>query len=400
MPSGVPRSLRRCVGDADRFLREAWQCSAHLHRRRGDDDFADLLSFDDVDRILATMSPRPPAFRLVRAGNTLPRASYTRSGTLGGQRLTDLPDIGRVLKLFDEGATIVLQGLHRYWEPVTRFCRELEAFLTQPVQANAYLTPPVATGLNVHHDIHDVFAMQTFGRKHWVTYAPVVDDPVASQRWDPSLGDPGEPVLDVELAPGDCLYVPRGMLHAARTVDTASLHLTLGIRSVTWHDLFTQVVTDAADEVRFRQALPAGYATDPAGFAGTVSARLKELATWIEERDGGKLAARLADRFWASRPPVLDGQLRQLLDLDALDQDSRVSRRDGAVAHLDVRDGRAHLQLGDRRLTLPAELEPVIGRLLSAQGLRVGDLTELDEDSRVVLVRRLIREGLLVAGGE
>lgn len=346
------------------------------------------------------MSPRPPAFRLVRAGDTLPRASYTRSGTLGGQRLNDLPDIGRVFTLFDEGATIVLQGLHRYWEPVTRFCHELEAFLTQPVQANAYLTPPVATGLNVHHDTHDVFAMQTFGRKHWVTYAPVVDHPVPSQRWDPSLGDPGEPVLDVDLEPGDCLYVPRGMLHAARTVDTASLHLTLGVRSVTWHDVFTQVVTDAADEVRFRQALPAGYAADPAGFAGTVSARLKELASWIEERDGGEITGRLADRFWSSRPPVLDGQLRQLLDLDSLDQDSRVSRRDGAVADLDVRDGRARLQLGDRRLTLPAELAPVIGRLLSAQQLRVGDLTELDEGSRLVLVRRLIREGLLVAGGE
>jgi lysine-specific demethylase/histidyl-hydroxylase NO66 len=397
-PATPPASLGRCVGDAERFLADAWTRRPHLHRRDGGDDFGDLLALDHVDRILSTTSPRPPAFRLVRDGQALPRSSYTRQGTLGGQRLTDLPDVGRVFHHFDAGATIVLQGVHRYWEPVARFCRDLEWFLTQPVQANAYLTPPAASGLRVHHDTHDVFALQTHGRKQWVTYDPLVDHPLASQGWSPELGDPGEPTLDVTLRPGDCLYLPRGTLHAARTVDAASLHLTVGIRSVTWQDAFRRVVTQAAEEVSFREALPAGFAHDPDAFAATVAARLKGMAAWVEERDAGELAAEMAGEFWSARPPLLEGQLRQLLELDDLDDDTAVQRRPGAVCQLREVGGRLLVQLGDRRLEMPAELAPVLRRVLERGRLRVGDLADLlDADSRLVLVRRLVREGLLVA---
>ncbi|HEX2027019.1 MAG TPA: cupin domain-containing protein, partial [Nitriliruptorales bacterium] len=310
------------MGDAERFLRDAWTRRPHLHRSGS--DFADLLSLDDVDRILSTLSPRAPAFRLVRQGRPVPREQYTRRGTLGGRTLDDLPDVGRIFALFDDGATIVLQGLHRYWETVTRFCRDLELALTHPVQANAYLTPPVASGLDVHHDTHDVFALQTYGRKQWVTYAPVVDQPLTSQPWSRSLGDPGTPTLDVELLPGDCLYVPRG----ARTVDAASLHLTVGIRSITWHDVVHQLLAATTDELSFREALPAGFADDPDRFAPAVAAKLKELAGWVAERDPAELAAGVVRRFWGGRSPVLDGQLRQLLErVDRIGQDSVLVRR-------------------------------------------------------------------------
>ena len=42
--------------------------------------FEDLLSLDDVDRFLTTTALRTPFFRLVKAGDTIPEASYTRSG--------------------------------------------------------------------------------------------------------------------------------------------------------------------------------------------------------------------------------------------------------------------------------------------------------------------------------
>jgi bifunctional lysine-specific demethylase and histidyl-hydroxylase NO66 len=69
------------------------------------------------------------------------------------------------------------------------------------VQANAYLTPPVAQGLNLHGDPHDVFAVQTHGVKRWVVEPP--DEP----RWE------------LELRPGDVLYLPAGTRHAAQTID-------------------------------------------------------------------------------------------------------------------------------------------------------------------------------------
>ncbi|MBW3561017.1 MAG: cupin domain-containing protein [Actinobacteria bacterium] len=389
-------ALGRCVGDAASFLEDAYSRRPHLHHA-GDGAFDDLLSIDDVDRLLTTTSPRAPAFRLVRDGSVLPRGSYTRGGTLGGQRLRDLPDVGRVLRHVEEGATLVMQGLHRYHEPLSRFCRDLELRLTQPVQANAYLTPPGSAGLDVHHDTHDVFALQTYGRKHWVVHEPAVRDPLSSQRWSSDEHEAGSPLLDVELEPGDALYVPRGTPHAAETLDEPSLHITIGIRATTWHDVLRDVVELAADEVAFREALPVGYAHDPDAFAAEVATRLKQAAAWVESVDAGRVARRAARRFTSSRRPLLDGQLRQVLELDHIGEDTVLERRPGTVARLEREDDRAVLHLGDRTVRFPAALAPVLGRILAADRLTVGDLDELDPHSRSVLARRLVREGLLVA---
>jgi hypothetical protein len=54
------------------------------------------------------------------------------------------------------------------------------------------------------------------------------------------------------------------------------------------------------------------------------------------------------------------------------------------------------LTLGDRFLTLPSACEAAVGRLLAGP-VEIGDLADLlDEASRLVLARRLVREGLLV----
>jgi bifunctional lysine-specific demethylase and histidyl-hydroxylase NO66 len=387
----------RCVGDAQRFLAEYWIQRPHLEERDGTDDFSDLLSLDHVDQILATMSLRYPAFRLVDQGRPLDRTAYTRSGTVGGVRINDLIDVGRVHDLFADGATIVLQGLHRFWPPVTAFCRELEVFLTQPLQANAYITPPVSSGLRVHHDTHDVFALQTHGRKHWVVHEPVIEQPLVTQRWSADEHDPGEAVLDVVLEPGDCLYVPRGTPHAARTLpDAASVHLTVGVRSHTWHDLLRLVLDEAAGEVAFREALPAGFAHDPEGLAPTVADRLKEAAAWLVEVDAATVAERMARRFWEGRIPPRDGQLRELLALDEVGDTTLVAPREGVHPRLRAAGDRLVIDLGDRRVEMPATVEPVVRQLLSADRTEVASLTQLDGESRGVLVRRLIREGVLV----
>ena len=49
----------------------------------------------------------------------------------------------------------------------------------------------------------------------------------------PSSGEPREPpLIQTVLRPGDCLYLPRGFLHAARARGGVSTHLTLGVH--TW----------------------------------------------------------------------------------------------------------------------------------------------------------------------
>ena len=390
-------AIERCVGDAAAFVRDHWATAPLLRRGAGPDGFDDLLSLDGVDRFLST-SPRTPAFRLVKDGQPLPPAAYTKSGRIGSQPLADLADAGKVYDHFHAGATIVLQGLHRYWPPLTAFCRDLELFLTHPVQVNAYLTPPASRGLGVHHDTHDVFVLQVHGRKLWQVWDAAMPFPLPHQRKLPPGAEApaGPPLVDAELAPGDCLYVPRGFRHAARTAETASLHLTVGISTRNWNEVLREVVELATEEAWFREGLPVGFADDPAALASSLAERVAELRRFLDKVDLDRVAMRAARRFWAGRAPQLRGQLRQLLALDELDDATVVRRRPGVVCRLAVRGDRLTVLLGDRDLAMPARLEPAMRRLLAAGSFAVADLAELlDAPSRLVLVRRLVREGLL-----
>ena len=404
-------SLARCVGDVGDFLDHHW-ARAPLHRQAADGAaFNDLFSLDDVDHLVASTSPRLPTFRLVRDGKPLDTARYTRTSRLGGRPVPGVGDPRRVFEEFAAGATIVLQGLQRTWEPLTRFCRDLELELTHPAQANAYITPPRSRGLAVHYDTHDVFVLQLAGTKAWEIHPPVLSDPLPSQPWRADRGESGDPCLSAELEAGDCLYVPRGFLHSARAQEDLSAHLTIGVTAQTWHDVVRLVVAGTADEADFRAALAPGFAHDEEALAVEVRKTVDRLRDWLDTVDVEATSRAVARKFWSGRPPILAGQLHQVLSLDRLDDGSVLRRREGAVCRLapaadddggggddDGGDGdRLSVLLGDRELLMPGALAPVLRRIADEDGpFRVGDLADhLDQASRLVLARRLVREGLL-----
>jgi hypothetical protein len=57
---------------------------------------------------------------------------------------------------------------------------------------------------------------------------------------------------------------------------------------------------------------------------------------------------------------------------------------------------RVELELADRTLSLPAATEPAVKALLSGEVLTVGELPGLDAAEQVTLVRRLLREAVVV----
>lgn len=309
---------------------------------------------------------------------------------------------GRVYERFRTGATIVLQGLQRYWPPLSGLARRLEVELTHAVQVNAYVTPPSARGLAVHYDTHDVFVLQVAGSKAWTVHEPVFEDPLATQPWSKGRGTPGPPTLEVTLHPGDSLYIPRGFPHSARAQHGISAHLTIGVVTTSWAEVLRSALDGIDDQVEFRRALPPGWADDNDAardeLIQAVSEHLEQLRSWLEKVDAGVVAAGASRRFWAGRTPPLEGQLGQLALLDSIDDSTVLRRRPGAVCVVEVGEDRLDVVLGDRVVKLPVELEEVVRILVGAGagGVRVGDLDALlDAPSRLVLGRRLVREGLL-----
>ena len=320
--------------------------------------------------------------RMVADGRTLPPSSYTVAGG-GTRRAEDVVSPALVYARYGEGATIVLEGLHRFWPPLTEFCRALELALGHRLQVNAYLTPPGARGFDVHRDDHDVFVLQVSGAKHWTVY---------------DRDDPERVLLDRDIERGACLYVPEGFPHAARTAASASAHLTVGVLTHDALDVVREVARLAEDEPAFRARLPSEGARDVAALRATVEQHVSELRAWLDKVDLDELTARVARRVMTSAQPLLRGHLRRLERLDDVSRDTLVRRRRGATCALLPAAGALRVVLADRELEMPDAARGAMEHVERHESFRVRDLEPaLDPESALVLVRRLVREGLLEA---
>src|SRR5512144_536853 len=384
----APSALARCVGDIERFVDHVWARRSQVHA--AGIPATDLLSLQDVDRLITSSSLRIPAFRLVRDGTPLAPSAYTTSGAIGGRAYDGLVSPPKVLRALDDGATLVLQSVHRYHRPLALLCRHLEVDLGHRCQANAYITPPGARGLALHRDPHDVLVLQSFGTKAWEVHAT---------PWQ-QRHEPGVAPVEQLLRPGDVQYLPTGTPHAARAQQSLSGHITIGIVPTRWRDVLTcalaEALSDAVDGVD--EAIPARWIEDVPGVGAALGERLQQLATALGEVDVRAVAMRVAEQFLTCRPPLLGGSLVDRQHLAALGDGTRLVRRPGAVVRLapGTAPDRARLLLGDRELDVPVWIRPALTVVAARDELRPVDLADhLDAESRVVLCRRLVREGLL-----
>lgn len=329
------------------------------------------------------MALRLPFFRVVKDGKEVPPSSYTRALKHRSQDVPGLIDPSLVLEHYGRGATIVLESLHRYWGPLTRFSRQLEIDLGHPVQVNAYLTPPGARGFARHTDSHDVFVLQIGGRKRWMVYEP-----------DASEAD--GTFLDTELAEGDSFYIPEGWPHAATTNDLASAHLTVGILSQTRDVLADEIVALARKHEGPQERLPVRLGQDEDALRSMIHAEIEDLKLRLDKLDRDELMHRTLRRLLTTKHEVASGQLLQASKLASLDDHTRVRVKENAVFRVWRSHGEIAVLLADRELRLPGFTESAVRAIKEAGELEVSDLDpHLDEVSRLVLVSRLAREGLL-----
>jgi ribosomal protein L16 Arg81 hydroxylase len=367
------------------FLEEYWERRPLAVVRDEAGRYDDLLSEGDVEELVCSGGLRHPGFRLVKAGEQLQVRDYTVDIPWRPIPFSGTADVERVLSEWERGATIVLQGLHLTNPAVGALCRSLEAALGHPVQANAYYTPRAAQGLPVHHDTHDVFVLQVSGEKRWLVYEPALELPLKDQKYTAELGEPGPPVEDRVLRAGDMLYLPRGWLHEALTSETDSLHLTIGVNVVTWLDAFKAALDELRDDVDFRRSWQTGDGTD-------------DLVEALRSRLGhADVERRAREKLVRTRRPIREGQLRQLRALDELDTETELERNPTVLADVVERNGSIVLVFEGRDLTFPAHArDEVVAAAEAEDRFTASDLPgSLDDEGRLVLVRRLVREGLL-----
>lgn len=384
--------------EPEAFFRDRWE-KEPLHLSRGQSGYyAGLFSLADVDDVIAFSRPR---FAEPGSLQTAPRASSYVQGELPDRHSVpsaSYPGIAELRRVFHEGKTVVLRAMQQRWPAVAILCRCLEGQFHCPVHANLYLTPPGAQGFDAHFDTHEVFVLQLEGFKHWRLYdrarsLPLADDPVAVSR--DQLGDPHE----IRLEAGDLLYIPRGHVHEAFTSTCVSLHLTLGINLYRWIDLLHHTLSDLArKDERFRASLPAG-ALIGSELPSDVKERFQELLHLLAGTSAGDACRRLGDHFFGQLQPLPNASFVPADESVRLDLDTVLEKSPGAICRV-IREGNwVAIEFPGNRVGGPLKVASALHFIAGSTRFPIRALPDdLSGDAKLVLARRLVREGLLRVG--
>lgn len=361
-----------------------------LHVERQDGHYYQgLPSIADLDAILWVADP---TWGEVQVANCRRGADWVD--------LTKGPPSTAVLRsAVDQGDSLVLNDVHRYWLPVGELVRDCEQALGMPVNANLYLTPPNAQGLSAHYDTQDGIILQLEGSKRWRCAPPVRELPLPKEDRDI---DPVS-VLDateITLKAGELLYVPRGVIHEPCTLDEWSLHLTVTLNTVRWSALlssaFQQAVSRAAaQESELRRALPVDWLRDGFSLSAirTTFDQLARIALGYLDLEATLAVEREAHIAGMSPLPRSAFRGLSLLSGDTARPSRYVVARPCALIE---RDGGLDLHCPGSVLDVPSSARSVLEWMMRKETFDLGELSALTSPAVAVpLVQRLVSAGFI-----
>jgi ribosomal protein L16 Arg81 hydroxylase len=273
--------------------------------------------------------------------------------------------------------------------------------LSHDVGVNVYFTPPSAQGFSAHADGHDVFLLQIAGRKSWRVYPPVIRLPLEDQHVPVEAEDLRVCLLEATVEPGHVLYIPRGFLHEGLAEDRASFHLTIGIHPVRMADIVQEAVEIAAErDERLRESVPL-QAFAHGSFSPQLATKLVEILAALGQADvAQETLTLLGERKVADSRPAPDSHFAAIDAARSLGLNTVVRRRHGLDCTVRSADGRATIDFGFNSVVGPDSIREALGYISSNVEFRVAELPdELSDQSKIVLARRLIHEGLLTTNG-
>jgi predicted nucleotidyltransferase len=182
------------------------------------------ISLKELEKILNINSISFPFVEGIKNGKRMREKELV---SLNRSKNFKIIDFQRLLPIIIEGKTIVIQStqllIRRQYLEFTKL--ENELFLK--VNGNLYISPKHSiSGFKPHIDNHDVFIFQIFGKKRWRIYDnPTNNNEAANivkyQKIDPDF--------EFDLNQGEAIYIPKGFVHNAFTLESPSIHLTIGL---------------------------------------------------------------------------------------------------------------------------------------------------------------------------
>ncbi|MEM1204212.1 MAG: cupin domain-containing protein [Acidobacteriota bacterium] len=383
----------------DSFFEDYWE-KKHLLIRRGDPSFYDsLLSFKSMDQCIAATrcGTAPGTLVIVPPPGSDAEREHPDTRTLRAQQL---------YRAFHAGNTIRMSGIHSYWAPAAAVATMIGEALSASIGVNAYMTPASSQAFPAHFDTHDVIVMQVDGSKEWYIYSDGYDLPVETlnhvqdmtsrdvTRVDESTVDV---IQKTTLERGDFLYIPRGVPHKAVATDSPSLHLTFGVHPFYWVDIVRRALDFAATRNSdLRRSLPPGFASQPRSKEAmkTTFSEVAEAAFQNLDFKAAVNSLNVGVTGGHDYPP--DGHFASLIAVDTIDADTPLERRKGLDCLVEVIETGARIRFASNEIAGPPAIGEALRFVRDNRTFKPRDLPgPFADKSKVVLSKRLIREGLV-----
>jgi lysine-specific demethylase/histidyl-hydroxylase NO66 len=370
-------ALRGLLGSAsgvEQFFERYWERTPLLVRDARWP--GNLLSQDRIEDLVS--------FRRHGTDIVLARASFdTKAGreVYSARNSTDAGEIGQA---WQDGSTIIITALHQRDARVAMLIQQLELDFQHGVGANLYFTPAGNQGFKTHTDDHDVFVLQLHGRKFWTVY----DFEDAARRVT-GRHAPAFPMQFV-LEQGQALYIPKGYPHYAAAVEgSSSTHLTVGLYPFQLNDLVSRSLIEIArDDPALRLSL------SPAGGNPARQLPADAIAKIFEGRYLIRARMAMTKDFLRRAKPFIPGRFSHRLS--AIGPDTCLRSRFFGLTLVESCGERVSIHFPGNFVAGPAAIETALRFVTEHERLCPRDLPdELSDSSKIVLVQRLAREGLL-----
>jgi ribosomal protein L16 Arg81 hydroxylase len=374
----------------EEFQKKYFEKEPLLISRNDKSFFESLLSIHTINQYLERKDIRYPSIRLIKDGLELPQTDYLKNLPFGNQVFDRIIDNDRLFTLFAEGNTVVFQALHRTFPALSHFCLNIEKLFKFPVQTNIYLTPGGSQGFSPHFDNHDVFVLQTYGSKIWKIY----DSPVylPTKPFDKKKWIPTQAKIEIELEEGDTLYIPRGFIHEALTTDQASMHITLGLLTYTWIDVFRLLLDKTHSYSQFRTSFNS-YNLSKDQF----DSYLKELFDLLSNTvNFNEIKEEVHLRFARKSLSSDTNRLLDILNLNNIQSNTKFKFRKEITYDIKMDKEHVILSFYDKVLTFPSYSNIILDQILSSESFSISILDgDFAENEKIVLVKKLLKEGLI-----
>jgi len=190
-------------------------------------------------------------------------------------------------------------------------------------------------------------------------------------------------------------------VHDAYTADSFSLHLTVGINVYRWADLLHHALALVSRrDARLRESIPGGALAEP-------SAGLRDrFAELLSSLGGNESTDALFDEALCSLGDQFFGELTALPaarfvppDLEKIDLETVLERPPRAFCRVVENDSGVTIEFPGNRVAGPKRVAEALRFVAGATRFSVRELPdELNAEAKIVLARRLVREGLLEIG--